>query len=87
MLDEDAFHSSCLPLHIVCQVELKDTNNLFYLAHRLVDANPKSAVRAHGMPHIPYSKRGAPDVRSPPLTRGAGVLVCSGLLLPSDPQG
>eukprot|EP00730_Choanoeca_flexa_P008179 TRINITY_DN12454_c0_g2_i3.p1 TRINITY_DN12454_c0_g2~~TRINITY_DN12454_c0_g2_i3.p1 ORF type:complete len:591 (+),score=125.98 TRINITY_DN12454_c0_g2_i3:29-1801(+) len=44
VLDRDRFHHTCLPLHIACQVELKDTNGLFYLAHKLVDAHPKRAI-------------------------------------------
>eukprot|EP00049_Salpingoeca_infusionum_P000097 m.37138 g.37138 ORF g.37138 m.37138 type:complete len:626 (+) comp10072_c0_seq1:127-2004(+) len=44
ILDNDPYHHACLPLHIACQVELKDTNGLFYLAHRLVDAYPKNEL-------------------------------------------
>jgi hypothetical protein len=45
VLDQDPYHHACLPLHVACQVELKDTNGLFYLAHKLVDVHPKQAVR------------------------------------------
>ena len=44
VLDTDPFHATCLPVHLACQVELRDTNGLFFLAHRLVDAYPQRAV-------------------------------------------
>ena len=40
----DPYHSSCLPLHIAVLVELKKSNDLFYLAHNLVDVYPGKAV-------------------------------------------
>lgn len=43
-MDEDFYEPQALTLHIACQVELQETNTLFYLAHRLVDADPKRAV-------------------------------------------
>ncbi|KAG1682927.1 Cell division cycle protein 16 [Nymphon striatum] len=44
VLNIDQFHSDCLPLHIACLFELKKNNELFYLAHRLVDLYPENAV-------------------------------------------
>ncbi|RZF38992.1 hypothetical protein LSTR_LSTR003735 [Laodelphax striatellus] len=44
VLKKDPYHTSCLPIHISCLVELKMTNKLFYLAHDLVDLQPESAV-------------------------------------------
>ncbi|XP_076239082.1 cell division cycle protein 16 [Calliopsis andreniformis] len=44
ILKKDPFHNLCLPLHIACLVELKKTNALFYLAHKLVDLYPDLAL-------------------------------------------
>uniref|UniRef100_T1JHN4 peptidylprolyl isomerase n=1 Tax=Strigamia maritima TaxID=126957 RepID=T1JHN4_STRMM len=44
VLNRDPFHSDCLPIHIACLVELKKSNALFYLAHRLVDLYPEKAI-------------------------------------------
>ncbi|GLG97739.1 Cell division cycle protein 16, partial [Gryllus bimaculatus] len=44
VLKKDPYHSSCLPVHIGCLVELKKANKLFYLAHRLVDLYPEMAI-------------------------------------------
>jgi anaphase-promoting complex subunit 6 len=44
VLDSDPYHYSCLPVHIACQVEIQDTNGLFYLAHKLVDSHHEKAV-------------------------------------------
>ncbi|PSN43921.1 Cell division cycle protein 16 [Blattella germanica] len=44
VLKKDPYHSSCLPVHISCLVELKKVNKLFYLAHRLVDLYPEMAI-------------------------------------------
>ncbi|KAJ8669052.1 hypothetical protein QAD02_000311 [Eretmocerus hayati] len=44
ILKSDPYHSGCLPLHIACLVELKKTNDLFYLAHKLVDLYPELAL-------------------------------------------
>ncbi|EGD80537.1 hypothetical protein PTSG_01128 [Salpingoeca rosetta] len=44
VLDNDKFNEACLPFHIACQVELKEINSLFYLAHQLVDNMPQKAV-------------------------------------------
>ncbi|XP_043270067.1 cell division cycle protein 16 homolog isoform X2 [Venturia canescens] len=44
ILKKDPYHSSCLPVHIACLVELKKTNALFYLAHKLVDLYPDMAL-------------------------------------------
>ena len=52
MLDSDPFHHACLAIHLACQVELRDTNGLFYLAHKLVDSYPTKAVSAHRAPGV-----------------------------------
>ncbi|EDO45312.1 predicted protein [Nematostella vectensis] len=44
VLNLDPFHEACLPTHISCLVELKKSNDLFYLAHKLVDNYPQKAV-------------------------------------------
>ncbi|XP_014232133.1 cell division cycle protein 16 homolog [Trichogramma pretiosum] len=44
ILKSDPYHSSCLPVHIACLVELRKTNALFYLAHKLVDLYPDLAL-------------------------------------------
>ena len=43
-LNSDPFHEACLPIHISCLVQLKKSNDLFYLAHKLVDNYPQKAV-------------------------------------------
>jgi len=40
----DPFHSSCLPLQIAVMVETGKSNDLFQLAHKLVDIYPGKAV-------------------------------------------
>lgn len=44
VLKKDPYHTTCLPVHIGCLVELKKTNKLFYLAHDLVDLQPEMAI-------------------------------------------
>ncbi|XP_064470681.1 cell division cycle protein 16 homolog [Ornithodoros turicata] len=44
VLNKDPFHTDCLPVHISCLMELGKSNALFYLAHRLVDMYPESAI-------------------------------------------
>ncbi|XP_052785133.1 cell division cycle protein 16 homolog isoform X1 [Mya arenaria] len=44
ILNEDPYNSTCLPIHIAVLVELKKTNSLFYLAHKLVDLYPNKPV-------------------------------------------
>ncbi|XP_054280788.1 cell division cycle protein 16 homolog [Macrosteles quadrilineatus] len=44
ILKKDPYHTTCLPIHISCLVELKKINKLFYLAHDLVDLMPERAV-------------------------------------------
>ncbi|KAJ8674108.1 hypothetical protein QAD02_005370 [Eretmocerus hayati] len=44
ILKKDPYHNGCLPIHIACLVELKKTNALFYLAHKLVDLYPDLAL-------------------------------------------
>lgn len=44
VLKKDPYHSTCLPVHIACLVELNKVNALFYLAHDLVDHYPETAV-------------------------------------------
>ncbi|XP_033226801.1 cell division cycle protein 16 homolog isoform X2 [Belonocnema kinseyi] len=44
ILKKDPYHNGCLPVHIACLVELKKTNALFYMAHKLVDLYPDMAL-------------------------------------------
>ncbi|CAH0552716.1 unnamed protein product [Brassicogethes aeneus] len=44
ILKQDPYHDSCLPIHISCLVELKQSNKLFSLAHNLVDLYPNMAI-------------------------------------------
>uniref|UniRef100_A0A1B6CSF2 Cell division cycle protein 16 homolog n=1 Tax=Clastoptera arizonana TaxID=38151 RepID=A0A1B6CSF2_9HEMI len=44
VLKKDPYHTTCLPVHIACLVELKKVNKLFYLAHILVDLHPDNGV-------------------------------------------
>lgn len=44
VLNRDVYHAECLPIHISCLMELKKTNQLFDLAHKLVDLYPESAI-------------------------------------------
>nr|XP_023012810.1 cell division cycle protein 16 homolog [Leptinotarsa decemlineata] len=44
ILKIDPYHDACLPIHISCQVELKQSNKLFLLAHNLVDLYPNLAL-------------------------------------------
>ncbi|KAJ1520995.1 hypothetical protein ONE63_004065 [Megalurothrips usitatus] len=44
VLKKDPHHSNCLCVHIGCLVELKKSNQLFYLAHGLVDLHPEMAI-------------------------------------------
>ena len=44
IMEEDPFHSDCLPIHISCLIELKKTNSLFHLAHKLVELYPEWVV-------------------------------------------
>ncbi|CAH1176896.1 unnamed protein product [Phaedon cochleariae] len=44
ILKVDPYHEACLPIHISCQVELKQSNKLFSLAHNLVDLYPNLAL-------------------------------------------
>ncbi|KAI4459131.1 hypothetical protein MML48_6g00001688 [Holotrichia oblita] len=44
ILKQDPYHSACLPIHISCQVELKQSNKLFTLSHKLVDLYPNLAI-------------------------------------------
>uniref|UniRef100_A0A0A9YB07 Cell division cycle protein 16 n=1 Tax=Lygus hesperus TaxID=30085 RepID=A0A0A9YB07_LYGHE len=44
VIEKDPYHTTCLPIHIACMVELKKGNALFYLAHDLVDLRPDLAV-------------------------------------------
>ncbi|XP_057663630.1 cell division cycle protein 16 homolog isoform X2 [Diorhabda carinulata] len=44
ILKIDPYHDGCLPIHISCQVELKQSNKLFSLAHNLVDLYPNLAI-------------------------------------------
>ncbi|KAK2145256.1 hypothetical protein LSH36_692g03045 [Paralvinella palmiformis] len=44
VLKSDPYNFQCLPLYIVILVELKNSNELFALAHKLVDMYPNKAV-------------------------------------------
>ena len=44
VMKDDPFHTECLPIHISCLVELKKPNNLFHLAHKLVELYPEWVV-------------------------------------------
>ncbi|XP_033637648.1 cell division cycle protein 16 homolog [Asterias rubens] len=44
VLSKDPYHGSCLPLHIATLVELRKSNDLFYLAHKLVDLYPSKPI-------------------------------------------
>ncbi|CAL4061020.1 unnamed protein product, partial [Meganyctiphanes norvegica] len=44
VLKKDPYHTECLPVHISCLVELKQSNTLFLLAHKLVDLYPETAL-------------------------------------------
>ena len=44
VLSRDVYHTECLPIHISCLMELKKANQLFDLAHKLVDLYPESAI-------------------------------------------
>mmetsp|Transcript_17222 Transcript_17222/g.28307 ORF Transcript_17222/g.28307 Transcript_17222/m.28307 type:complete len:551 (+) Transcript_17222:192-1844(+) len=44
LVQNDSYDTTCLPLHIVCLVELKRKNDLFLCAHRLVEEHGDSAV-------------------------------------------
>lgn len=41
VMKEHTFHEDCLPIHISCLVELQKSNDLFHLAHKLVDLYPE----------------------------------------------
>merc|ERR1712223_532998 len=44
VMRKDPFHASCLPIHISCLVELRKSNDLFLLAHKLVELYPEWAI-------------------------------------------
>ena len=44
VMKEDPFHTDCLPIHISCLVEMKKSNDLFHLAHKLVELYPEWVV-------------------------------------------
>ncbi|XP_054162340.1 cell division cycle protein 16 homolog [Oppia nitens] len=44
VLSKDIYHTQCLPIHLSCLMELKKTNALFDLAHKLVDLYPESSL-------------------------------------------
>ncbi|EEB13202.1 cell division cycle, putative [Pediculus humanus corporis] len=44
VMAKDPYHMTCLPIYISCLVELKNSNDLFLLAHKLVDIYPENAV-------------------------------------------
>ncbi|XP_067949328.1 cell division cycle protein 16 homolog [Watersipora subatra] len=49
VLEKEPFHLRCLPLHIALLVELHKPNELFYLAHQLVDTYPMNVVSWFGV--------------------------------------
>jgi anaphase-promoting complex subunit 6 len=44
ILDHDPYNRACLPTHIACLYELKDQNQLYLIAHKLVEALPSDAI-------------------------------------------
>lgn len=44
ILDEDAYFTQIVPLYCAVLTELKKVGELYYLAHKLVTANPDSAI-------------------------------------------
>lgn len=44
MLEEDSYNVTVVPLFCALLTELKKVGELYYLAHKLVSANPDSAV-------------------------------------------
>ncbi|OUM64943.1 hypothetical protein PIROE2DRAFT_30202, partial [Piromyces sp. E2] len=44
ILDSDKFNLDCILLHIVCLFELQKKNELFYLAHQLVEYYPEHEI-------------------------------------------
>ncbi|XP_035828816.1 cell division cycle protein 16 homolog isoform X3 [Aplysia californica] len=44
VLSKDPYNSQCLPIHIAVLVELKNSNALFYIAHKLVDYYPDKSL-------------------------------------------
>ncbi|KAK3783246.1 hypothetical protein RRG08_022006 [Elysia crispata] len=44
VLTQDPYNSQCLPIHIAVLVELKHSNDLFYLGHKLVDSYPDKCI-------------------------------------------
>uniref|UniRef100_A0A4W3IRY3 Cell division cycle 16 homolog (S. cerevisiae) n=1 Tax=Callorhinchus milii TaxID=7868 RepID=A0A4W3IRY3_CALMI len=47
VMNKDPYHAVCLPVHIGTLVELNKANELFYLAHKLVDLYPNNPVSKH----------------------------------------
>lgn len=44
ILRQDPYLMECLPVHISCLMELGKSNDLFYMAHKLVDMYPENAI-------------------------------------------
>lgn len=44
VLERDVYHTQCLPIHISCLMELNKPNQLFDIAHKLVDLYPENAI-------------------------------------------
>jgi len=44
VMKKDPFHEGCLPIHISCLIELRKPNDLFLLAHRLVELYPEWTI-------------------------------------------
>jgi len=49
LLEKDPYHPTLMPVHLSVMVELREKTELFYCAHKLVDAYPKSAVSWYGV--------------------------------------
>ncbi|KAL1497312.1 hypothetical protein ABEB36_008296 [Hypothenemus hampei] len=44
VLQKDPYHEGCLPIHIACLVEYKQSTKLFSLGHKLVNLYPNKAI-------------------------------------------
>lgn len=43
LMSVDPYNGNCLPIHVSCLIELEKSNDLFHLAHKLVDLFPEWA--------------------------------------------
>jgi anaphase-promoting complex subunit 6 len=44
VLERDPYHLACMPIHLAAALELKRKNELFLLAHKLVQEYPQKAI-------------------------------------------